>query len=215
MSDSMIGRSVGRYRIVEVIGTGGMAVVYKARDTVLGRLVALKILRRELATDSTFVRRFMREASVAAQLNHPHIATVYEVTQVDGYPVIAMEFVPGVSLAEVIRTEGALDAGRVSRIVEQVASALDYAHSRGLIHRDVKPGNVIVAPGDQTKLTDFGVAQALGEYDASSRSIVVGTLAYMSPEQVKGEQTGPASDVYSLGIVAYQALTGHSPEAGS
>jgi serine/threonine protein kinase len=158
MSLNLIGQTLGKYRILEEIGRGGMGMVYKAHDTVLDRLVAIKVLAPHLTWDQEFVQRFLHEARAAARLEHPHIVTIHDVGQVQGYHFIAMKYLEGRSLAEIIRREGRLPPERVAHLLAQIAQALDYAHARNLIHRDVKPGNVIVGPQDHATLTDFGVA---------------------------------------------------------
>ena len=214
MSANLTGQTLGKYRILEEIGRGGMGVVYKAHDTVLDRLVAIKVLAPHLTWDQEFVQRFLHEARSAARFEHPNIVTIYDVAQARGYHFIAMKYLEGRSLAEIIRREGPLPPERVAHLLAQIAQALDYAHAHGLIHRDVKPGNVIVGPQDQATLTDFGVAKALAGTRLTQSGVMVGTPAYMSPEQVKQQPTGPATDVYALGVVAYEMLGGRPPFEG-
>jgi len=214
MELNLIGQTLGKYRILEEIGRGGMGVVYKAHDTVLDRLVAIKVLAPHLTWDQEFVKRFLHEARSAARIEHPHIVTIYDVAQARGHHFIAMKYLEGRSLAEIIRREGPLPSERVVRILDQIAQALDYAHARRLIHRDVKPGNVIVSPHDHATLTDFGVAKALAGTQLTRSGTMLGTPSYMAPEQVKQQSVGPATDVYALGVVAYEMLGGRPPFEG-
>jgi serine/threonine protein kinase len=215
MTQNLIGQTLGKYRILAEIGRGGMGVVYKAHDTTLDCPVAIKVLDPLLARDQEFVQRFLREARATARLRrHPHIVTIHDVGQSGGYSFIVMEHLEGRSLVEIIRREGPLPPERVARLVSQVADALDYAHAQGLIHRDVKPGNVIVGPQDQATLTDFGVARSVEGTRLTQSGVMIGTPAYMSPEQVKGQSVGPAADVYALGVVTYEMLGGRPPFEG-
>jgi serine/threonine protein kinase len=210
----LIHQTLSKYRILEEIGRGGMGVVYKAHDTVLDRPVAIKVLAPHLTWDQEFVQRFLREARTAARLEHTHIVMIYDVGQAQGYHFIAMKYLEGQPLSTLIRQEGPLHAERAVRILVQIAQALDYAHARGLIHRDVKPGNVIVGPQDQATLTDFGVARSVEGTRLTQSGVTMGTPAYMAPEQVKGEPVGPATDVYALGVVTYEMLGGRAPFEG-
>ena len=214
MSPNLSGQTLDKYRILEEIGRGGMGVVYKAHDTVLDRLVAIKVLAPHLTWDQEFIKRFFREARVAARLKHPHIVTIHDVTQARGHHFIAMEYLEGRSLAEIIHRHGPLPPERAARILSQIARALDHAHAQGLVHRDVKPGNVIVGSHDNATLTDFGVAKSLEGTRLTQSGVMVGTPAYMSPEQVRQQPTGPATDVYALGVVAYEMLGGRPPFEG-
>ena len=214
MKLNLIGQTLGKYRILEQIGRGGMGVVYKAHDTVLDRLVAIKVLAPHLTWDEEFVKRFLLEARTAARLKHPNIITIHDVAQVEGYQFIAMEHLEGHSLAEIIRREAPLPMERAVRILDQIAQALDYAHAQALVHRDVKPGNVIVSPHDHATLTDFGVAKALAGTQLTRSGTMLGTPAYMAPEQVKQQPVGPATDVYALGVLAYEMLGGRPPFEG-
>ena len=214
MQLNLIGQTLGKYRILEEIGRGGMGVVFKAHDTVLDRLVAIKVLAPHLTWDQEFVQRFLQEARAAARLKHPHIVTIYDVGQLQGHHFIAMEYLEGHSLAEIIRREGPLPMERAVRILDQIAQALDYAHAGGLIHRDVKPGNILVGPQDHATLTDFGVAKALAGTRLTRSGTMLGTPSYMAPEQVRGRPVGPATDVYALGVVAYEMLRGRPPFEG-
>ena len=204
-----------RYEVLRRIARGGMAEVFLARDLLLDRPVALKVLFREFAVDPSFVERFRREAQSAAGLSHPNIVGVYDSGESSGTYFIVMEYVEGRSLAQIIRDDGPLSPDRAADIATDVAAALGFAHRGGVVHRDVKPGNVLISPSGQVKVTDFGIARAVSERLApTSRSIVVGTPEYFSPEQARGEPVDPRSDVYSLGIVLYEMLTGRPPFAG-
>ncbi len=205
----------GRYQIVRHLARGGMAEVYLARDLLLDRPVALKVLFPEFSTDPSFVERFRREARAAANLNHPNIVAVYDWGEEGGTYFIVMEFVDGPTLRELIRNEGPLLPFRAAEIAAEIAGALDFAHRRGVIHRDVKPGNVLIS--GLVKVTDFGIARAAaGEPQESltQTGAVMGTATYFSPEQAQGLQIDPRSDVYSLGVVLYEMVTGRPPFIG-
>jgi formylglycine-generating enzyme required for sulfatase activity/tRNA A-37 threonylcarbamoyl transferase component Bud32 len=213
---------LGKYEIIEEIGRGGFAVVYRARDTDLDRVVALKVLHPYWAADADFVTRFHREARTAARLRHPNIVTVHEAGEFEGQLYIAMEYLPGRNLRELLDAEGALSLERALPILEQVADALDYAHAQGLVHRDVKPGNVRVEEverGVRATLTDFGLVKAMaGSSVLTSHGTLLGSPEYMAPEQAdpqRAAEIGPATDRYGLGIVAYQMLTGRVPFPGN
>jgi tRNA A-37 threonylcarbamoyl transferase component Bud32 len=201
-----------RYTLLEVLGDGGMARVYLAHDNVLDRDVALKVLRGHYADDEAFVERFRREAKNAASLNHPSIVQVYDQGRTeDGTYYIAMEYVPGGTLKERILREGPLDPREAAEIASRVAQALRSAHGRGIVHRDIKPQNVLLTASGGAKVADFGIARAASSKTMTETNLVLGTAAYMSPEQVRGERVGPASDLYSLGVVLYEMLTGEQP----
>ena len=207
----------GRYAVIERVGTGGMAEVYRARDDLLGREVAIKVLHDRYSRDRSFVERFRREAQSAANLNHPNIVALYDYGADGDTYFIVMEFIEGRSLSEIIAAEGALLPERAADIASDVAKALDRAHSNGLVHRDVKPGNIMITSTGQTKVTDFGIARALsgdGEQTMTQTGMVIGTAAYLSPEQAQGNTIDGRSDVYSLGIVLYEMLTGQAPFTG-
>jgi serine/threonine-protein kinase len=200
-----------RYTLVEPLGGGGMAQVYLAHDEVLDRDVALKILRKQYAHDEEFVERFRREAQNAAALSHPNVVSVYDRGRSeDGTYYIAMEYVPGGTLKDRIVNEGPLDPGSAAELGSQVAGALGFAHERGVIHRDVKPQNILLSASGEVKVADFGIARAATATTTSS-SLILGTAGYMSPEQAMGEPVGPQSDLYSLGVVLYEMLTGKLP----
>jgi serine/threonine protein kinase len=211
MSEPQIGGRLGKYQILSEIGRGGMAIVYRAFDPGLQRYVALKVLSPRLATEENVMRRFEREATTAANLKHPNIVMIYDVSSSDGFHFIVMELLEGRTLREEIRAVGALPPARVAPISAQLASALDYAHQQGLIHRDVKPSNIIVGPGDHATLTDFGLVRAMRASRLTEAGSALGTLDYMPPEQLSGDDVDWRSDVYSLGVVVYEALTGQAP----
>jgi len=207
----------GRYELHRRLGRGGMAEVYLARDQLLDRPVAVKVLFPEFATDPAFVERFRREATAAANLNHPNIVGVYDWGEADSTYFIVMEYVDGRTLAEILRTEGPLHPDRVADIGADVAAALGFAHRNGVVHRDVKPGNVIVTSSGLVKVADFGIARAITattEDDLTQVGQVMGTAAYFSPEQARGENVDPRSDIYSLGVVLYELATGRPPFTG-
>jgi Tol biopolymer transport system component len=210
MTDS-VPEKLGKYKIIEEVGRGGFAAVYKAMDTTLDRTVALKVLAPHLLWDPTFVQRFQREAKVAANLDHSNIVTIYEVSQVEGVYFIAMQFLEGRTLSQILEAEGPLPVSRVQGIAEQIASALDYAHTRGFVHRDVKPTNVIVADDGRATLTDFGLVKAGEGTKLSTTGVIFGTPEYMSPEQAEGKKLDTRSDVYSLGVVLFEMLAGRAP----
>jgi serine/threonine-protein kinase len=204
----------GRYEIVRHVARGGMAQVYLARDLLLDRPVALKVLFPELSVDESFVERFRREAQAAANLSHPNIVSIYDWGQGDRTYFIVMEFIDGYTLSSAIR-QGPLDAGRAAHIGLDVASALEFAHRRGVIHRDVKPGNVLIDSSGQVKVTDFGIARAVGAQEGLTQTgSVMGTATYFSPEQAQGHPVDVRSDIYSLGVVLYEMVVGRPPFAG-
>lgn len=207
-----IGSTVAGYRIDAQIARGGMGVVYRATHLGLERPVALKVIARELADREGFRERFLRESRLAARLDHPAVVPIYDSREVDGELIVAMRLVEGGDLRRLIDREGPLEPVRAIALLGQVGEALDAAHAAGIVHRDVKPHNVLVE-GDRAFLSDFGLAKALEEGPAVSGASVVGTAEYMSPEQWRGGAVGPAADVYSLGCVLYEALTGIPPFA--
>jgi serine/threonine-protein kinase len=209
----------GRYVIERRLGAGGMSTVFLANDTVLERPVAVKLLAEHLADDEAFVHRFRREALSAARLQHPNIVQVFDSGQdsATGRHYIVMEYVDGPSAADMLRERKQLEIDETANIVRDACHGLDYAHRAGVIHRDVKPGNLLFAEEmGITKLADFGIAKAAEQTRITQVGSVLGTAAYLSPEQARGEEAGPASDIYSLGVCAYQFLTGRLPhEYGS
>ena len=202
----------GRYSIRSTLGGGGMARVYLAHDEVLGRKVALKVLRDQYAEDAEFAERFKREARSAASLSHPNIVAVYDrgVAE-DGTSYIAMEYVPGGSLKDRISRKGVLEPGTAAAVALQITEALEEAHGRGVVHRDIKPHNILLTSTGAVKVADFGIARAAAYTSISQTSLVLGTAGYMSPEQALGEPVDPRSDLYSLGVVLYEMLTGELP----
>ncbi|MDR0874840.1 MAG: PASTA domain-containing protein [Clostridiales Family XIII bacterium] len=202
----------GRYEIVEKIGDGGMAVVYKARDKLLSRFVAIKILRKEYVFDQTFVENFRNESMAAGSLIHPNIVTIYDVGKDKDINYIVMEYVEGRALSDVIAAEAPLDYKRTISIGKQIASALDLAHRSGIIHRDVKPHNILITEDGTAKITDFGIAKAVSDGTIiSENGVIMGSVHYFSPEQSRGQYVDEKTDIYSLGIVLYEMLTGRVP----
>ena len=204
----------GRYRLIELLGQGGMATIYRANDAQLGRDVAVKLLRPEYGRDPDFGERFRHEAKAAASLNDPNIVSVFDYGQDEAGPYIVMELVDGEDLSTVIRRTGALPPRQAARIAAEVARALGAAHARGIVHRDVKPGNVMLARDGRVKVTDFGIARAIAEAQMTLPGTTLGSVHYFSPEQARGEQATEASDIYSLGIVLFELLTGRRPWEG-
>ncbi len=188
-----------------------MAVVYRGYDLVLDRPVAIKVLRGQFAADASFLRRFEREAQAAARLSHPNIVSVYDVGRDDGTPYIVMEYVPGKTLKQLILEHAPFSLDEAIHIVRQVAAALDYAHQHGLVHRDIKPQNILVDERGFVKVTDFGIAKGLTDVSLTEAGFGMGTVHYVSPEQARGEPATPASDIYALGVVLYEMLTGRLP----
>jgi hypothetical protein len=203
-----------RYELRRTVGIGGMARVYLARDHVLNRDVAVKILNPALVADPTFVERFRREAQAAAALNHPNIVTIYDTGTTDDTYYIVMEYVPGQNLKEMVRAHGPLSEDDLLYIGAQIAAALDCAHRHDLIHRDIKPHNVLRAPDGAAKVTDFGIARAAGASQLTATQMVMGTAQYISPEQALHRPLDGRSDLYSLGVVLYELLVGHPPFTG-
>src|SRR5262245_35121771 len=221
---SMAGQSLGSYQILSRLGAGGMGEVYQARDARLERTVALKILPAEVAADAERMRRFVREAKAASALNHPHVATIYEIGEAHGVNFIAMEYVEGQTLAARINGHP-LKVNEIVEIGSQIADALDEAHGKGITHRDIKPANVMITPRVQVKVLDFGLAKMTRALQPISSDIstqaktepgmVMGTVPYMSPEQALGREVDHRSDLFSLGVALYEMATGRLPFAGA
>ena len=207
----------GRYELHRRLGRGGMAEVYLARDQLLDRPVAVKVLFPALATDQGFVERFRREAQAAANLQHPNIVSVFDWGEANGTYFIVMEYVEGMTLAELLRDEGRLHPDRAAEITADIAAALGFAHRNRVVHRDVKPGNVLITRDGGVKVADFGIARALtdsSDQNLTKTGSVMGTATYFSPEQARGAAVDPRSDIYSLGCVLYEMTTGHPPFTG-
>jgi beta-lactam-binding protein with PASTA domain/predicted Ser/Thr protein kinase len=200
----------GRYKLLTKLGSGGMADVYCAEDQQLGRKVALKLLHRRFAEDAEFVERFRREASAAASLQHPNVVGVYDRGEWDGTSYIAMEYLPGRTLKDVIRQEAPLDPVRAIDITVQILKAARFAHRHGIVHRDLKPHNVLLDDEDRVKVTDFGIARA-GASDMTQTGSIMGTAQYLSPEQAQGHAVSRSSDLYAVGVILFELLTGHVP----
>jgi len=211
MNRDLSGTKLGKYEVQNEIGRGGMGAVYKGYDPMLDRPVAIKVLAPHLVWEGRFVERFLREARAAARLRHPSIVTIHDVGQEGGWYYFVMEYLEGQTLTEVIQERGPLQPHEVLANLEPLAEALDYAHRRGLVHRDIKPGNIIVSPAGQVTLTDFGIVRAAQETRLTTTGTIVGTPEYMSPEQVKGLTVDARSDQDSLAVVAYEMLSGQVP----
>jgi eukaryotic-like serine/threonine-protein kinase len=203
----------GRYRLEGRLGFGGMSTVHLALDLRLERQVAVKLLAEHLADDPTFVSRFQREAQAAARLVHPNIVQIFDsgLDEASGRHFIVMEYIQGSSCAEILRDDGWVEVDEAISIIEQACEGLDYAHRHGVVHRDVKPGNLLRAREGEVKLADFGIAKATEQSSITQVGSVLGTAAYLAPEQARGEEAGPRADLYALGVVAYQLISGRLP----
>lgn len=204
----------GRYRLDAQIGTGGMSTVYRATDAVLERNVAVKLMHREFAEDSDQLERFRREARAVAQLSHPHVVSVIDAGEDDGHPYIVFEYVDGETLKKRVRRLGRLPVDQGVAYAIEIARALGSAHARGIVHRDIKPQNVLIGPDGSAKVTDFGIARSLDDDGLTAAGRVLGTTDYVSPEQALGHEVSGQTDVYSLGVVFYEMLTGDVPFHG-
>ena len=211
----MIGKKLGnRYEVLDLIGGGGMSLVYQAKDTFLDRIVALKVLREQFTSDIEFVRRFRREAQAVAKLSHPNIVSIYDVGQDGEIHYLVMEYIKGKTLKEIILEQGPLELAEIIDIAKQICDALEHAHENSIIHRDIKPHNILITRGKRVKVTDFGIARAATNITMTHTKDIIGSVHYFSPEQAKGEITGEKSDIYSLGIVLYEMVTGRLPFEG-
>src|SRR5690625_3015171 len=204
----------GRYELTDRIAIGGMGEVWKARDTVLGRIIAIKILKEEYTGDPNFLRRFRAEAQHTALLNHPGVANVFDYGEEEGSGYLVMELVPGDPLSAILDREKVLSPDRTLSIIAQTARALSAAHAQGLVHRDVKPGNLLIDSINRVNVTDFGIARLADQVPLTATGQVMGTAQYLAPEQATGQQATGASDIYSLGIIGYECLVGHRPFTG-
>jgi len=207
--------STKRYRRVRLLGHGGMATVELAHDTELDRPVAIKRLAENLAANEEYKQRFLREARLAARLSHPNIVGVYDAGAENGIPYIVMEYVEGETVSDLLRHRGRLEPEEAVALGLQACSGLETAHDAGLVHRDIKPQNLLITPDGTLKIADFGIARSLDGTQLTQAGTVLGTAAYLAPEQARGEEATPAADVYALGVVLYQLLTGRLPWEGS
>ncbi|MBW6463267.1 MAG: Stk1 family PASTA domain-containing Ser/Thr kinase [Firmicutes bacterium] len=208
----MVGKVLAeRYEIIEKIAEGGMARVYRGRDLILKRTIAVKVLKDQMTGDASFIRRFEREAQSAAALSHPHIVNIYDVGEEEGTYYMVMEYVDGENLKEYIREQGKLSPAEAIKITRQIAEALEQAHAAGVVHRDIKPQNILFSKEGKVKVTDFGIAIAGDGVTVTVGDSIIGSVQYISPEQARGELAGKQSDLYSLGVVLYEMVTGKVP----
>ncbi|OLO40845.1 serine/threonine protein kinase [Alkalihalophilus pseudofirmus] len=211
----MIGTRInGRYHILETIGGGGMAFVYKARDVILDRIVAVKVLQPQFSRDEQFIKRFRREAQAATSLAHPNVVSIFDVGEEEDLYYIVMEYVEGPTLKELIQDRGALSLDETIDIMSQVTSAIAHAHANQIVHRDIKPHNILISKNGEAKVTDFGIARAMSSATITHTNSVMGSVHYLSPEQARGGVVTYKSDIYSLGIVLYEMVTGQVPFSG-
>ncbi|RXI98057.1 Stk1 family PASTA domain-containing Ser/Thr kinase [Anaerobacillus alkaliphilus] len=211
----MIGKRInGRYQILETIGGGGMANVYKAHDAILNRTVAVKVLRPQFSDDEEFIRRFRREAQAATSLSHPNVVNIYDVGEEADLYYIVMEYVAGLTLKQLIQQRGSLPISEIIGIMSQISSAIAHAHANHIVHRDIKPHNILISESGEAKVTDFGIARAMTSATITHTNSVMGSVHYLSPEQARGGLVNEKSDIYSLGIVLYEMVTGRVPFSG-
>ncbi len=207
----MIGKEIGPYRIHRLIGKGGMGVVYQGVHTKLDQRVAIKVMTSEYAREEGMRERFVQEAKLQAQLSHPNVVNIFNYLEDESDIFLVMEFVPGRTLEQMLQAGGAISLPETLHIMDGVLSALEFMHGRGIVHRDIKPANIIITESGQVKVTDFGIAKAVGEKGMTRTGTALGTVWYMSPERIRGEPIGHASDIYALGITLYQMVTGQVP----
>ena len=204
----------GRFQLTTRIAIGGMGEVWKAKDLILGRIVAIKVLKEEYTGDPGFLQRFRAEARHTALLNHVGIANVFDYGEEEGSAYLVMELVPGQPLSSIIEHEQVLSPDRTLSMIAQTARALSVAHAQGLVHRDIKPGNLLITPDGRVKVTDFGIARLADQVPLTQTGQVMGTAQYLAPEQATGQLATGASDIYALGVIGYECLTGHRPFSG-
>ena len=211
----MIGKRInGRYQILETIGGGGMANVYKAHDVILNRKVAVKVLRPQFSDDDEFIRRFRREAQAATSLAHPNVVNIYDVGEEEDLYYIVMEYVNGLTLKQLISEQGVISIEKIVDIMKQITSAIAHAHANHIVHRDIKPHNILISENGEAKVTDFGIARAMTSATITHTNSVMGSVHYLSPEQARGGLVNEKSDIYSLGVVLYEMVTGRVPFSG-
>ncbi|WP_350448836.1 protein kinase domain-containing protein [Rossellomorea vietnamensis] len=208
-------RISGRYRIIKLIGGGGMANVYLAHDVILDREVAIKMLRIDFANEEEFIKRFQREAQSATSLAHPNIVSIYDVGEEDDLYYIVMEYVHGMTLKQYIQQHSPVNVDKAIDIMKQLTIAMSHAHQNHIVHRDIKPHNILLDEEGNVKITDFGIAMALSATSITQTNSVLGSVHYLSPEQARGGMATKKSDIYSLGIVMFELLTGRLPFSGS